>query len=110
MSKEKRWYVSGPMSGLPNLNHPAFNAEAERLRAAGHFVINPAELDLDEGATWEDYMRANLVQLASACNAIRMLKGWVNSRGARLEWQVACALGFTVEYVEDEAPAVAGEA
>lgn len=30
-----RIYIAGPMSGLPDLNYPAFNAMAERLRAAG---------------------------------------------------------------------------
>ena len=28
-----RIYIAGPMSGLPDLNYPAFNAMAERLRA-----------------------------------------------------------------------------
>ncbi|MWK56955.1 DUF4406 domain-containing protein, partial [Pseudomonas otitidis] len=28
----KRIYLSGPMSGLPDENRPAFNAEATRLR------------------------------------------------------------------------------
>ena len=31
-----RIYIAGPMSGLPELNYPAFNAMAERLRAHGH--------------------------------------------------------------------------
>ena len=38
-----RIYIAGPMSGLPDLNSPAFNAMAERLRAHGHHVENPAE-------------------------------------------------------------------
>lgn len=29
----KRIYISGPMSGMPEHNFPAFNAEAARLRA-----------------------------------------------------------------------------
>ena len=39
-----RIYISGPMTGKPDFNHPAFNAAAIRLREEGHFVINPAEL------------------------------------------------------------------
>ena len=31
----KRIYLSGPMSSLPELNFPAFHAEAARLRALG---------------------------------------------------------------------------
>ena len=39
-----RIYISGPMTGHADHNFPAFDAAAERLRAEGHFVINPAEL------------------------------------------------------------------
>lgn len=96
MPKDKRLYLSGPMSGLPNLNHPAFHAEASRLRSEGYFVINPAELDLDEGATWEDYMRANVVQMISTCNAIHLLPGWSKSPGATTEHTIAKLFGFEV--------------
>lgn len=106
MPKDKRIYLSGPMTGLPSLNHPAFNAEAERLRALGYFVINPAEVDLDEGATWEDYLRTDLIAMLDTCNAIVMLPGWEKSRGATLEHHVACALGFEVSYADGEAPVV----
>ena len=39
-----RIYISGPMTGMPDSNISAFNAAAERLRAEGHFVINPHDL------------------------------------------------------------------
>ena len=39
-----RVYLSGPMTGVPDHNIPAFSAAAERLRAEGHFVISPAEI------------------------------------------------------------------
>ena len=42
----KRIYLSGPMSGLPELNFPAFHAEAARLRALGFEVVNPADFPL----------------------------------------------------------------
>ena len=35
-------YIAGPMTGLPDLNYPAFNAAEEALTAAGHAVLNPA--------------------------------------------------------------------
>lgn len=45
----KRIYLSGPMTGLPELNFPAFAAMTANLRADGHTVTNPAELYPDGG-------------------------------------------------------------
>lgn len=39
-----RVYLSGPMTGKPDLNRPAFDAAEGRLRKQGHFVINPHRL------------------------------------------------------------------
>lgn len=39
-----RIYLSGPMTGLSDLNRPAFDAAEKRLTAEGHFVINPHRL------------------------------------------------------------------
>lgn len=36
-----RVYCSGPMTNIPDLNRPAFDAATARLTAQGHFVINP---------------------------------------------------------------------
>lgn len=90
-----RVYIAGPMSGLPDLNFPAFHAEAARLRAIGFDVVNPAEINVDPSAGWAACMRADIVQLVT-CHAIALLPGWEKSRGAALEWQIAKALGMRV--------------
>jgi Domain of unknown function (DUF4406) len=90
----KRIYVSGPMTGLPELNFPAFNATAESLRAVGHVVTNPAELNPD-GASWHDCMRRDIVALMD-CDTVATLPGWEHSKGARLEVLIAERLGMTV--------------
>lgn len=101
--KNKRIYIAGGMSGLPNLNYPAFNAEAARLRALGFDVVNPAELT-GADLSWEACMRRGLAELVT-CNAIHMLEGWEKSRGANIEYKLACALGFevTFDYVPEPA-------
>ncbi len=99
-----RFYISGPMTGLPDLNFPAFNAEAARLREQGFAVVNPAELNPDPQATWKQCMRLDIRHLVE-CDAIVMLPGWERSRGARLERHIAIELGLTVL---DQAPAAAG--
>lgn len=92
-------YISGPMTGLPELNFPAFHEAAARLRAAGRTVINPAEICTAVGLPWSDYMRKDLAELVK-CDVIYLLPGWQWSRGARLELYVAEELGMAVEYAE----------
>lgn len=107
--KKQVWYVAGPMSNLPGLNFAAFHAEAARLRALGHEVINPAEINggADELAAcaamtpaemaehWRACMR-NDIKVLVDCDGISLLPGWERSRGARLELHVASELGLDV--------------
>lgn len=88
-----RIYLAGPMTGLPELNFPAFHAEAARLRALGYDVVNPAEINLDPSATWEDCMRADIRELMT-CGALALLPGSEGSRGAALELNIADHLGM----------------
>ncbi|MFP3799460.1 DUF4406 domain-containing protein [Paraburkholderia sp. SIMBA_027] len=92
-----RIYVAGPMTGLPDLNFPRFHAEAARLRALGHEVINPAEINPDVGMKWADAMRADIRELVT-CDGICLLPGFEGSRGARLERHIALELGLEIMY------------
>lgn len=89
-------YLSGPMTGLPDFNRPAFHAAAAALREQGHVVINPAEVDLGPDATWVDYMRVHLAEIARRVTQVFVLPGWEGSRGAQLEVHVARSLGLPV--------------
>ncbi|CAN7450048.1 DUF4406 domain-containing protein [Acidovorax sp. LjRoot66] len=92
---QKRIYVAGPMTGLPELNFPAFHAAAAVLRSAGHHVENPAEINADPTAGWQDCMRKDIARLVT-CDAIHLLQGWSKSRGACLEHQIAVGLGLEI--------------
>lgn len=85
-----RLYLSGPMTGLQNLNFPAFHLHAAHLRAAGYEVVNPAELNHDPDARWEACLKLDIAKLV-LCDAVAMLTGWEQSRGARLERYIARA-------------------
>ncbi|WAX22827.1 hypothetical protein MAJJADAN_00065 [Pseudomonas phage Amjad_SA] len=87
----KRVYISGPMTGLPDFNYPAFNAEAARLRALGYHVENPAENP--EQPCWEDYMKVAIRQMLT-CDTIAVLPGWGKSRGAWMEVSIAERVGM----------------
>lgn len=91
----RRLYLAGAMSGLPELNFPAFHAEAARLRAMGYTVINPAEIVTDQTAEWIDCMLADIPQLIG-CDGIALLPGWETSKGARIEHCIAQSLGKLV--------------
>jgi hypothetical protein len=91
----KRIYIAGPCTGLPDLNYPAFNAEAARLRALGYQVESPADNPAPPCGTWAGYMRLSIPQLLT-CDFVATLPGWVKSRGATIEVGIAYALAMPV--------------
>lgn len=93
-------YISGPMSGLPELNFPAFNEAAAKLRKLGYEVINPAEKPEENNPdmAWADYMRLD-IKLLMDCDAVALLPGWINSKGARIEITLAEELGFELRTI-----------
>ncbi len=97
--RERRVYVAGPMTGLPEFNFPAFNAVAEQLSARGMHVENPAQHGHVDGASWADYLRYDLSRLVT-CSVIHLLPGWSQSRGATLELYVAFTLGLAIQYAD----------
>jgi hypothetical protein len=106
-------YVSGPITGRPlDQAKAAFAAAAAACAARGHDVVNPFDVPphytcqcrhatnhLDGaggGHDWGCYLRGDLAALLDDCHAIYMLPGWESSHGARLELQVASAVGLQV--------------
>jgi len=87
-------YIAGPMTGLPNWNHPAFYAMEECLRQRGITAINPAALNPITRPWW----RCLLVCLwhLRLADAIVLLPSWEASRGARWELWLALCLGLPV--------------
>ena len=91
-------YISGPMTGLPDYNFPAFSAAASILREQGHEVINPAEINADGGKSWEEYLKADIKALCD-CDVIALLPGWEKSKGAHLELHIAHRVGMKVVFL-----------
>lgn len=104
------FYLGGPMSGLPQFNFPEFDRVAAKLRAAGHNIVSPAELDsphdraaalvsqdgadvkvMDKG--WEDFLMRDVVICAMpTCRGGIFMPGWEDSEGASLESYVLTRL------------------
>lgn len=94
-----RIYLSGPMTGIPDYNIPAFTEAAERLRRAGFEVVNPAENGLPHDAEWHRHMRVDIANMMT-CEGLVTLPGWQASRGAKLECDIAVRLDMPVASVE----------
>jgi hypothetical protein len=92
-------YIAGPMTGLPDYNLDAFAIAATRLRACGYDARNPGSRGVIEGYTWRDYIRDGL-SLLLFCEAVAVLDGWEQSKGATLEVHVARSLALPVEPVD----------
>jgi len=101
-----RIYIAGPMSGMPNNGYDSFDRKEKQLREAGWIVINPAEMDRENGLEEErefsraDYMQAarrDLIALQTV-DAVYMLDGFEDSPGACWEWAYAKELGLSVFY------------
>lgn len=107
-------YLAGPMRGLPELNFPAFREAAADLRERGYQVVSPAEMDeeLDgfdgkgdaEPLPFATYMARDL-PVVCGVDAVVVLPGWQQSRGAQLETLVAEGVGLPVLRYPDLAPA-----
>jgi len=107
-------YVAGPMTGIPGFNYPAFDAARDLLASEGWDVISPADLDrrnlqIDFGAMAgtedlseyvTDFARQDIAALLIA-DAVFLLEGWENSRGAKNEARIAGMLGVPVYTITD---------
>lgn len=96
----KRVYISGPMSGMPEMNYPAFHAAEAKLRELGYEVENPANNPDPEPKTWEGFMRMAVKQVCE-CDSVVCLPGWEDSRGANVEVALAKTLSMDVCGLDD---------
>ena len=87
-----RIYIAGPMTGLPDLNRKAFADACYDLGAKGIEAVNPHILH-PPVVEWPQAMRTDLVCMLN-CDAVALLDGWRQSRGALLEHYVATSVGI----------------
>ena len=88
------------MSGLPELNHPAFHKAKAKLERMGLMVVSPADLEGQRGEmSYLEKLRDDLKHLLT-CDAIYLMKNWHLSNGAKLEAFVASNLDFRIIYEE----------
>jgi len=99
-----RIVLSGPIQACPDFL-TVFGDAAERLRAEGHTVFNPADLPqaaLAKIATQAEHQVAlrRCVEEIALADELVVLPNWQVSKGARFEVFVAGELGVRVRFLE----------
>lgn len=94
---KKRIYISGKITGEPNYIEK-FEIAQKYLESLGYVVFNPVELvQFNPGKNWIDYMLTGIA-LLSICNEIYMLDNWQDSRGAKIEFDIAQGMGLVINF------------
>ena len=87
-------YVAGPITNTPDYKQ-YFAAAEKRLRDAGHVTMNPAVLGY--GFTHSEYMHVCFAMI-DVCDAVYMLDGWQDSKGACMEYEYALKAGKIIMF------------
>lgn len=87
------WYLAGPITGAEGWEG-RFDKAAKKLRDAGLQIVSPLDLSKPR-EDWADNMR-RCIRSMTECEGLILLEGWEDSKGARLEKEMAEGLGMTV--------------
>lgn len=99
-------YISGKITGLPDLNKPKFSAATDLLHQIGYgVVINPHVIcaTLSSKSTWTDYMKRCL-KILPGSDVVVLLDDWHKSKGAIVEVKMAMLLGIKIISIDTMRP------
>lgn len=98
-----RVYISGKITGTTDYMERFAKIE-DYLKSKGHEVVNPAKVNanLPETFTHAEYMWVSIAML-NCCDAIYMMNGYEDSKGAMEELNYAKAVDrYNIMYQRDE--------
>jgi hypothetical protein len=88
-------YISGKISRIENEASIHFQRAEIQLELQGFKPVNPMKLNHDHDKSWSSFMRVDIKALCE-CESIYMLKNWQESKGAKMEKDIATELGMLV--------------
>lgn len=101
----ERIYISGKIGNLPlEVAKAKFDAVANIIRESGNRpmnpfdngVVTPPEMSVED--QWKAHMRADVIMLCES-DRVYMLPCWKDSKGAKIEHDIAVSLGIPTEYL-----------
>lgn len=106
LSSPLKIYLAGPITNTSDFRDRFAQAKLELVQL-GYVPISPLDVpkdfeDTGKAEIWLAAMRVDIPALIN-CDGIYLLRGWENSRGARLEKLIADGLDLLVLYQDDEA-------
>jgi len=90
-------YISGKINGMFSEAAMRFKVAEIGLLKKRFEVINPMDLPHNHNKEWSSYMREDISALCE-CDAIYMLTNWRDSRGSKIEHEIAIALDMAIMY------------
>ena len=99
---DKMIYISGPITNedkdTQKKNMDRFFEVERDFNKKGFTCINPARNGDSPDKTYEYYLAKDLIDIFENEPDFYFLKGWENSRGARLEHEICVQLGLGIRY------------
>lgn len=92
--KGKKVYLSGPITGKKNYKGLFLFAEELAKMCDVSRIFNPAS-DIPNSFSYEEAMKRCVAALAEY-DTIMLLPGWRSSKGAKIEYDIACACGMNI--------------
>ncbi|MDO4728392.1 MAG: DUF4406 domain-containing protein [Bacteroidota bacterium] len=91
-------YISGKISGLDiEQAQKNFDNAEQLISAIGLTPVNPLKNGLTLPHSWEQHLLKDIENLMD-CDGILMLENWLDSKGARIENNIANEMGKVVLY------------